>query len=174
MPIKIPKIEIVPIDSIRKNPNNPRIIKDENFKKLVKSIKGFPQMMFIRPIVVRGDMIIGGNMRYEGCIAAGKKKIPVIRADSFTDDQAQEFIIKDNIPGGEWDWSMLANDWDQDLLIDWGFDTGAFGIEGSGKDDGLDLKEVHKIEIDCNDETTQEKIYNEMTERGFKCRLLTL
>lgn len=180
--MQIPKIEIVPIESIRKNSNNPRIIKDENFKKLVKSIRAFPQMMFIRPVVVRGDMIIGGNMRYEACKSAGKKKVPIIRADNLTDEQVREFIVKDNIPGGEWDWSMLANDWDQNLLIEWGFDAGVFGIGGEEEDDrgdngvgdGLDLQEMYKVEIDCGNEAMQEKIYNEMTERGFKCRLLTL
>jgi ParB-like chromosome segregation protein Spo0J len=143
--MQIPKIEIVPIDSIRKNPNNPRIIKDENFKKLVRSIKQFPQMMFLRPVVIRGDMIIGGNMRYEGCIAAGKKNVPIIRADNLTDEQVREFIIKDNLPGGEWDWNMLANDWDQNLLIDWGFDASIFGMGvGSGDQDNEDEEESGK------------------------------
>lgn len=176
--MKIPEIEIVPIGSIRKNPDNPRIIKDENFKKLVKSIKTFPQMMFIRPIVVRGGMIIGGNMRYEGCVSAGKKRVPIIRADNLTEDQVCEFIIKDNLPGGEWNWETLSNEWDENQLIDWGFDAGVFGMGGSGEEnnagDGLDLKEVFKIEIDCESESMQEKIYNEMQERGFKCRILTL
>lgn len=177
--MEIPKIEVVSIGSIRKNPNNPRIIKDENFKKLVRSIKQFPQMMFLRPVVVRGDMILGGNMRYEGCLAAGKKKVPVIRADNLTDAQVREFIIKDNVPGGEWDWSMLANGWDQDLLIEWGFDATVFGVGdedsgGGSGGDGLQLTEVFKIEIDCGSESAQEEIYNEMIERGYKCRLLTL
>lgn len=130
-----PKIEIVSIDSIHKNPDNPRIIKDENFKKLKKSIKEFPQMMMIRPVIVKDNMILGGNMRYEACLSIGKKKIPIIRAENLTEDQVKEFIIKDNLPGGEWDWQMLANEWDQETLIDWGFEDYMFGIPAPEEED---------------------------------------
>lgn len=109
----LPGIEIVPIGSIKQNTDNPRIIKDENFKKLVKSIKEFPEMLQLRPIVVNSDMIIlGGNMRYKACIEAGLKEVPIIQATSLTDAQQKEFIIKDNVSGGEWDWEMLIEQYD--------------------------------------------------------------
>jgi len=115
-------MEIRKISEVKLNPNNPRLIKDDKFKKLVQSIKDFPQMLNIRPIVVNQDMIIlGGNMRYKACKEAGLKEIPVIVTD-LTEEQQREFLIKDNTSGGEWDWDILANEWDTDQLEAWGLD----------------------------------------------------
>ena len=112
------------IGTILPNPSNPRIIKDYKFKKLVKSIEDFPQMLELRPIVVDSNMVVlGGNMRLKACIAAGLKEVPIIVADQLTDIQKNEFIIKDNIGFGEWDWDQLANQWDVDLLSEWGMDV---------------------------------------------------
>jgi DNA modification methylase len=112
----------VKISEVKLNPNNPRLIKDDKFKKLVHSIKDFPEMLDIRPIVVNQDMIIlGGNMRYKACKEAGLKEIPIIVTD-LTEDQQREFLIKDNTSGGEWDWEVLANEWDSEELEAWGLD----------------------------------------------------
>ena len=111
------------IGTIIPNPSNPRIIKDDKFKKLVKSIQEFPQMLELRPIVVDGNMVVlGGNMRLKACIAAGLKEVPIIVADQLTDAQKGEFIIKDNVGFGEWDWDLLANEWDVETLEDWGLE----------------------------------------------------
>jgi DNA modification methylase len=111
------------IGTIIPNPTNPRIIKDDKFKKLVKSIQEFPQMLELRPIVVDGNMVVlGGNMRLKACIAAGLKEVPIIIADQLTDAQKGEFIIKDNVGFGEWDWDLLANEWDVETLQDWGLE----------------------------------------------------
>ena len=111
------------IGTILPNPSNPRIIKDDKFKKLVKSIQEFPEMLELRPIVVDSNMVVlGGNMRLKACIAAGLKEVPIIVADQLTDAQKGEFIIKDNVGFGEWDWDLLANEWEPDALIDWGLD----------------------------------------------------
>ena len=113
----------VKLELIKLNPNNPRLIKDDKFKKLVQSIVDFPQMLEIRPIVVNTDMIIlGGNMRYKACKEAGIKEVPVIIADNLTEEQQKEFLIKDNTSGGEWDWEVLANEWDSEQLEAWGLD----------------------------------------------------
>jgi hypothetical protein len=115
-------MEKVKISEVKLNPNNPRLIKDDKFKKLVQSIKDFPEMLDIRPIVVNQDMIIlGGNMRYKACKEAGLKEIPIIVTD-LTEDQQREFLIKDNTSGGEWDWEVLANEWDTEQLEAWGLD----------------------------------------------------
>jgi len=112
------------VGTILPNPSNPRIIKDYKFKKLVKSIEDFPQMLELRPIVVDNNMVVlGGNMRLKACIAAGLKEVPIIVADQLTDIQKNEFIIKDNVGFGEWDWDQLANQWDMDLLNEWGMDV---------------------------------------------------
>jgi hypothetical protein len=116
------KTTIVPIDSIKLNPNNPRVIKDAKFKSLVKSIQDFPVMMKLRPIVVDTDgIILGGNMRYKACVESGMKEVLVVVADELSDAQKLEFIVKDNISGGEWDYDLLK-EWDIEQLNDWGID----------------------------------------------------
>ena len=121
------KHKAVKISEIKLNPNNPRLIKDDKFKKLVKSIQDFPEMLDIRPIVVNSDMIIlGGNMRFKACKEAGLKEIPIIIADNLTEEQQREFLIKDNTSGGEWDFEMLANEWDVEQLEEWGLDVPNF------------------------------------------------
>ena len=118
------KIENVKLSDIKLNPNNPRLIKDDKFKKLVQSIIDFPEMLKIRPIVVNEDMIIlGGNMRFKACKEAGLKEVPIIKTKGLSEEKQREFLIKDNIAGGEWDWNLLANEWDELKLTEWGLDV---------------------------------------------------
>ena len=121
------QIKTVKLSEVKTNPNNPRIIKDDKFSKLVKSIQEFPKMLEIRPIVVNADMIVlGGNMRLKACKEAGLKEVPIIFADDLTEDEQREFIIKDNVGFGEWDWDMIANEWDEVQLQEWGLDIPEF------------------------------------------------
>jgi len=167
-------MKIVKIQEVKLNPNNPRIIKDDKFKKLVQSIKDFPEMLELRPIVVNKDMIIlGGNMRYKAAKEIGLKEIPVTIAD-LTEDQQREFLIKDNTSGGEWDWEVLANEWDNEELEEWGLDLPAFDINNKLDDLSDDFETNFRIEIVLNDEKTQELLYNELISRNYECRLLTL
>ena len=123
-------IQNVPINTVKANPNNPRIIKDDKFAKLVKSINEFPQMLNLRPIVVNDDMVVlGGNMRLKACKEAGLKEIPIIKASELTEQQQKEFIVKDNVGYGEWDWDDLANNWDAAELEEWGLDIPGFDAE---------------------------------------------
>ena len=116
-------IEKLKISDIKANPNNPRIIKDDKFKKLVQSIKDFPQMLELRPIVVNDEMIVlGGNMRLKACKEAGLKLVPVIKASDLTPEQQAEFIVKDNVGFGEWDYELLLNAYDSADLEAWGLD----------------------------------------------------
>jgi hypothetical protein len=111
----------VKINSIKTNPKNPRLIKDDKFKKLVNSIKEFPQMLELRPIVVdENNIILGGNMRHKACIEAGLKEVYIVQAKDLTELQKDEFIVKDNVGFGEWDWDILANEWETEKLQDWG------------------------------------------------------
>ena len=170
-------IQNVPINTVKANPNNPRIIKDDKFAKLVKSINEFPQMLNLRPIVVNDDMVVlGGNMRLKACKEAGLKEIPIIKASELTEQQQKEFIVKDNVGYGEWDWSDLANNWDSEQLIDWGLDIPGFKIEEEKEMEDLSdkLKSEFKIEIICRDEAEQEQTYNKLIEQNYECRLLTL
>jgi hypothetical protein len=133
------EIRSVKLSEIKSNPNNPRIIKDDKFRKLVNSIQEFPKMLEIRPIVVNADMIVlGGNMRLKACKEAGLKEVPVIFADDLTEDEQKQFIIKDNVGFGEWDWDMIANEWDAQELQDWGFDIPGFdNVENLGEEFSL-------------------------------------
>jgi ParB-like chromosome segregation protein Spo0J len=109
------------INQIKPNPENPRIIKDEKFKKLVQSIKDFPEMLNLRPVIVNEDMIVlGGNMRLKACKEAGLKEVPIIIATNLSEEKQREFVIKDNLGSGEWDWDNLANEWDDLNLKEWG------------------------------------------------------
>jgi hypothetical protein len=113
-------MELIKIDEIKLNKKNPRIIKDFKFKKLVESIKSFPEMLELRAIVVdENNVIIGGNMRYKACLELGLTEIPVIRADKLTEEQKKEFMLKDNISFGDWDSSILE-DWNNNLIFDLG------------------------------------------------------
>ena len=136
------KTTLVKISEVKMNPNNPRIIKDEKFHKLVKSIQDFPKMLEIRPIVVNQDMIVlGGNMRLKACKEAGLKEVPIVMANDLTEEEQRQFIIKDNVGFGEWDWEMLANEWESEQLEEWGLDIPEFQ-DYSEKNDELDLSDV--------------------------------
>lgn len=165
------------VSEIKLNPNNPRLIKDDKFTKLVQSIKDFPEMLDIRPIVVNADMVIlGGNMRFKACKEAGLKEVPIIVADNLTEEQQREFLIKDNTSGGEWDFEMLANEWDVEQLDAWGLDIPNFDTdsEKEQKDLSSTIDNLYRIEIVCKDEEHQENTYNKLIEQGHECRLLTL
>ena len=114
------------LSEIKAKPNNPRVIRDDKFEKLKNSIESFPQMLALRPIVVDTDgIILGGNMRLRALQDLGYKEIPdewVKRADELTEEQKREFIIKDNVGFGQWEWDMLANEWDSEQLSEWGLD----------------------------------------------------
>jgi len=168
------KTEKVKIGKIKNNPNNPRLIKDDKFKKLVKSIKEFPEMLEIRPIVVDKDnIVLGGNMRLRACQEAGLKEVHIIQADQLTEKQQREFIIKDNVGFGEWDWNDLANEWDTEELEDWGLDLPVdFAVEElEAEEDDYempneiktdivlgDLIEIGEHRLLCGDSTDSEQV----------------
>jgi hypothetical protein len=171
--------EIVNIKEVKNNPNNPRLIKDDKFKKLVQSIKDFPEMLNIRPIVVNEHMIIlGGNMRYKACLEAGLKEVPIIKVGGLTEEKQREFIIKDNVSGGEWDWEVLANEWDNEELESWGLDIPTFDIngetdgEGNFDDPGISDKNQYGVIVVCESAGTQESVFNDLTKMGFNCKIV--
>jgi site-specific DNA-methyltransferase (adenine-specific) len=166
-------INRVKITEVKANPNNPRSIKDDKFKKLVKSIKEFPQMLELRPIVVNDDMVVlGGNMRLRACKEAGLKEVPIIKASELTPEQEKEFIIKDNVGFGEWDWDDLANNWDAEELNEWGLDIPNFEVEElEAEEDDYevpdeiqtdivlgDLFEIGEHRLLCGDSTDSEQV----------------
>jgi hypothetical protein len=141
---------------IKRNPNNPRVLQDEKLEKLVRSIKDFPQMLEIRPIVVNDDMVVlGGNMRLKACKEAGLKEVPVMKASDLTEDQQREFIIKDNVGFGEWDWNLLSTEWDTDELDEWGlktWDTSDVDLDDFFEDDTTEKQNTNKIILEYSDD----------------------
>jgi hypothetical protein len=128
---------IVPINKIKPNPKNPRTIKDERFEKLKKSIQDFPDMLNKRPLVCFTDtdgkfVVLGGNMRLKAAKDLGLKELPIILADEWTEEQKAEFLIKDNVGFGEWDWNELNNDWDTEQLNEWGLEVLGFDMNADG------------------------------------------
>jgi hypothetical protein len=149
--------QIVKISEVKNNPNNPRTIKDDKFQKLVQSIKDFPKMLEIRPIVVNDDMIVlGGNMRLKACKEAGLKEVTIIKASELTEDEQKQFIIKDNVSGGEWAWEMLNSEWDADQLDEWGLD-----VPNNQTEDDIYTTKVDSPTYEIKGEKPQEEdLYN--------------
>jgi DNA modification methylase len=162
------------INEIKPNPNNPRLIKDHKFKQLVKSIQDFPQMLELRPIVIdENNMVLGGNMRLKACIEAGLTEVPVIHANNLSEEKKKEFIVKDNVGYGEWDWDDLANNWDAQELTDWGLDIPNFDVnnleaeeddfavpDGGTETDIVlgDLFEIGEHRLLCGDSTDSDQV----------------
>ena len=164
--------QLIKISQVKSNPNNPRLIKNDKFKKLVKSVQDFPEMLELRPIVVDENMIVlGGNMRLKACIEAGLKEVWIEVAD-LTEQQKKEFTIKDNVGFGEWEWDMLANDWEQTELEDWGLDgfpfedktleaeEDDFAVPDEIKTDIVlgDLFEIGEHRLLCGDSTDSDQV----------------
>jgi len=168
------KIERLNISEVKSNPNNPRIIKDDKFKKLVESIKDFPKMLELRPIVVNDDMIVlGGNMRLKACKEAGMKEIPVIKASELNEEQQREFIIKDNVGFGEWDWEVLANEWNSKELEAWGLDIPIFDNESAIiEPSGYDLSNNWFLNIQFENENECQEWYDKLTNEGLICKIV--
>lgn len=163
------------LSNIKPNPKNPRVIKDDKFKKLVQSIKDFPEMMEKRPMVCVTDVDkkiypLGGNMRLKAIQELGHKEIPdtwVMLADSWTQEQRNEFTIKDNVGFGEWDWDSLANEWDTEKLDNWGLDIPNFNnIDYSEKNEEIDIDSLD-IEMIIKLKYTEEE-YNLVKEQLSK------
>jgi DNA modification methylase len=168
------KIVKVKISEIKLNESNPRFIKDDKFKKLVKSIKDLPQMLDIRPIVVNKDMmVLGGNMRLKACVEAGLVEVPIIIADNLTKEQEKEFLIKDNVGFGEWDWDIIANEFNDEQVIEWGLDIpldfqteleaeeDEFDVPADGIETDIvlgDLFEIGEHRLLCGDSTDSDSV----------------
>jgi ParB-like chromosome segregation protein Spo0J len=165
-------MEKLNIAAIKPNEENPRFITDAKFKKLVKSIKDFPEMLEVRPLVIDEDnIVLGGNMRLKALKAAGVFEIPVKRVVGWTEQQKKEFIIKDNIGYGEWDWDLVANGWEAEQLEDWGLDVPNFG--GNDEDllgENISENEIFKIQVALETEEKQNQLYQELLAKGYDCK----
>lgn len=178
------KLTMLPLSQIELNdgqldglPKNPRSIKKDKFQKLKNNIEAYPEMLAWRSLLVypldNGKyIIIGGNMRYRAMTELGHTEAPVFIIPKDTPvDRLQAYTIIDNNGFGNWDWDMLANEWPDDMLDEWGLDI---PTKGEKKDLSEQIGQSYKIEIDCADESEQEELYNTLKEQGYSCRVLTL
>lgn len=138
------------ITEIKPNPKNPRVIKDEKFAKLVQSLKDFPEMLEKRPLICFTDtdgklVVLGGNMRLKAAKEVGLKELPVMLADDWTEEQKQQFLIKDNVGFGEWNWEELQADWDVEQLEEWGLQMPKWA-------EGLDVNSMTDEDVDLEEE----------------------
>ena len=187
MQLKIQRIKLAAltqnIGQVPGLPSNPRQWTKEDIDTIAKSLKETPELFEARPIIAvpfEGKyVILGGNLRYEGARKNGDKDVPVcIIPEDTPVDKMKEIVIKDNGSFGAWDYDSLANEWDDLPLGDWGVPAWNNGEDETEKEDKTDLSDQidyeFKLEIECENEAEQEKMYNELTERGFKCKVLTL
>ena len=165
--MKAPKL--TPIKKIKLNPDNPRVIKDDKFQQLVKSIQEFPKMLHLRPIVVnKSMMVLGGNQRLKACIEAGLKEVPILIADELTKEEQSRFIIQDNVGFGEWDTAQLKEGWEETQLAEWGL-----GIDFSLEIDYSEKnKEINVVEF--SDQMTLKFTYPESQYNQIKGKLLKI
>lgn len=190
---KNPKFKVVyrPIDQMKPLENNPRWIKKEDFERLCASVQNNPELFEAQPIILSNrtgeNVIIAGNQRYKAAIEVGLKEVPTILLEGLTEAKEREIIIRTNVQNGKWDYDILSSGvWGEtEELADWGVEGVDFlanDEDEENKDDKSkeekdysdDIKETHVIEIDCKDEEEQQQLYEELTERGLTCRILTL
>jgi hypothetical protein len=161
--------QLIKISQVKSNPNNPRLIKNDKFKKLVKSVQDFPEMLELRPIVVDENMIVlGGNMRLKASKDAGLKEVWIEVAEGLTEEQKKEFIIKDNVGFGEWEWDMLANEWDSVQLAEWGLDVWQNEDDIEDIEEVIDFNESVNFIIKCNDLKQLEEMQTKLNTSASK------
>ena len=135
-------VELVPMGQIQMNPENPRTITKQKFAKLKKSIKDFPDMLYKRPLIIDEDgIVLGGNMRLLALKDLRYKEVPAMRAIGWTEEQKREFVVKDNVGFGDWDWDELANGWDEDKLNDWGLEVPVLNEQAEIDEQELEFSE---------------------------------
>lgn len=187
------KVEYRPLESLKPLENNPRYIKEEDFERLCASVQNNPELFEAQPIILSdrtGELvIIAGNQRYRAAKEVGLKEVPTVLLTGLTEQKEKEIIIRTNITNGKWDYDRLANDnWNVDDLGDWGVDVSFLSPEEEDKEDDDDdnnnnapekdlSNEVNtsfEVIVECDSEEKQQEIFNNLTEEGYKCRVLTL
>lgn len=185
------KVVYRPLDSLKPLENNPRYIKEEDFERLCASVQNNPELFEAQPIILSdrtGEMvIIAGNQRYRAAKEVGLKEVPTVLLTGLTEQKEKEIIIRTNITNGKWDYDRLANDnWDVDDLSDWGVDVSFLTLEEDKDNDDENKKDFpekdlsnevntsFEVIVECDNEEMQQEIFNNLTEEGYKCRVLTL
>ena len=183
------EIKNIPISKIETNkgqieglPKNPRFIKDYRFEQLKKSISDAPDMLELRELIVfpNGDKFVAvcGNMRLRACKELGFDDVPckVLPADTPT-KKLREIAIKDNTPFGTDDFDILANEWDEGELVEWGMELPENNFleeEPAADDDDPTFKDVQfVVEVVCKDEADQNEVFSKLDAQGYEVRFKT-
>ena len=176
------KTELRKLSDLKKLPNNPRTIKTDSFEKLCESLKNSPDYFEARPLILSdrtGELIvIAGNQRYEAAKANGLKEVPTYLLSGLTEEKEREIIIRDNVNNGEWDWDVLANQWNAEDLESWGLDawqheTGeGLGPDGNFGDDGISASDQFGVIVICGGEAEQEAAYGALQKLGYTCKVV--
>lgn len=166
------EIIYLPIGKLKPNPDNPRLIRDANFKRLVKSLKDCPQLFDARPCICSdrtGDLIVlGGNMRLMAAKELKYSEVPVIVMSGLTPDQEREIVIKDNGENfGEWDFDLLAN-WSDEPLKDWGVDLPEDWLKG---DEEIEQQGLNKDNMELLNSFS---VYHPAINKVRSCRFLSV
>lgn len=171
------------ISEIKLNKKNPRLIKGDKFEKLKKSITEFPKMLELRPIIIDDqNIILGGNMRYQALKDLGYKELPdnwVKKSSELSEEEKQRFIIADNVGFGDWDWDIIANEWDTEILADWGLDVPSFeALEpeagGNFDDAGIGGTNSYGVIVICESEGNQESVFKDLSSMGYNCKVVVV
>lgn len=178
----MPKMILVNINKVKPKPNNPRIIKDDKYKKLVKSLSEFPDMLNKRPLVCFTDkdgsyVVLGGNMRLKALKELNYKEVPIVLADEWTEEQRNEFLIKDNVGFGEWDWEDLSTNWKSEELEEWGVDLVGFENENEIYQDNDKVNnltqsiELPTITVEYKSDGEKDKLLKVLKQFGFNYKI---
>lgn len=172
------KVEYIDVNKLTLLENNPRQISKENFEKLKKSIKDNPYYFEARPIIcsdrTKKIVILAGNQRYKASKDLGLKQVPCIILHNLTEQKEKEIVIRDNVELGDWDYDLLANNWEVEDLQEWGVDVPVFENENVEELKSQEYKEKFMIIIDCENELEQEQIYYKLQQQNIKCRVQSL
>lgn len=167
---------LIDVNRLKANPYNPRTISEAQIQRLKDSVISFPQMLKLRPIVVKKAadgtyVVLGGNMRLEACRLAGIKKVPVVLADDLTEEQQREFVIKDNLGYGEWDWDVIRNEWPE--AQEWGLDVPKWEAPELEEPSGYDEQPQWFLNVRCENEQQTQQLYEQLTAKGYDCKIIT-
>ena len=164
------------LDEITELPGNPRYIKDDQFQTLCDSLQDNPEYFEARPIILSNRtgklIILAGNQRYRAAKSIGRASVPTILLEGLTEAKEKEIIIRDNISNGNWDWDILANEWNEEDLKDWGLENMDFPVEPITEEEQPPIDSaVNRVTIDFDSANEALELYNELLDRGLNVKI---
>lgn len=170
------KVRYYAIEELQLLEDNPRTITKKQLETLKTSIKNNPDFFEARPLILSNrtgkNVILAGNQRYRAAQALGMKQVPAVLLEGLDEEREKEIVIRDNVSNGAWDFDVLANNWDESLLQEWGVECSWAQSEEKERTDIEPDIFTLKIEVECESEQQQQELYEEFVERGLKCKAI--